>query len=100
MWVWVSTADILQYKSSAVDRLEHLELLLFNRKKSRFDNGISKPKKQRVYEALWICMFNDKAVKKIVFNILLFVTSLILHIKSKDFLDKILFCIIYNYKIQ
>lgn len=28
---------------------------------------ISKPKKQKVYEALWICMFNDKAVKKIGF---------------------------------
>lgn len=27
MWVRVSTADILEYKSSAVDMLEHLEIL-------------------------------------------------------------------------
>lgn len=27
MWVRVSTADILEYKSSAVDKLEHLEIL-------------------------------------------------------------------------
>lgn len=27
MWVRVSTADTLEYKSSAVDKLEHLEIL-------------------------------------------------------------------------
>lgn len=37
--------------------------VLFSRQNRRVTREISKPEMQYVYEALWICMFNDKEVK-------------------------------------
>lgn len=60
----ISSADVLQYSSQAgaprtiLDIVDRMEVVTM---------GISKLKKPKACEALWVCMFNDKEVTKNTF---------------------------------